>query len=145
MKKFLYLFLPLTLLGVDMPPMPPMIGVQSKKSNVKNKMPKSCELLPPMLVILPPPLEVQLDKCKNALAKPDIKTAEKVLRKYENKNIKIKKITPAKGFLKIYKIEYEILPKKSKIKVLNFKPKRKSIYCNDTMTQCFENYMEVKR
>ncbi len=90
-----------------MPPMPPALG-NGKQHKVKKqtKMPKECELLPPMVIFLPPPMEAQLDSCKNALYKPKKEFAQKQLSKILKKKVIVKSITILKKFSKLYRIEY---------------------------------------
>ena len=57
--------------AVDTIPMPPMIpSLDTKSNNISNKkstIPKSCELIPPMVIFLPPPMQDELSKCKMSL------------------------------------------------------------------------------
>jgi len=124
MKK-LILILPIFLLanGLMMPPMPPNVNLNNKKHKVKprsnknkNSLPKECEIIPPMLIFMPPPLESDLRKCKNKLFMPKIKFAQKKLK------LKIKKIEIVNGFNEVYKIVTS----------------KKILYCNKDLTKCFE-------
>ncbi len=93
-----------------MPPMPPVIKSTPAKKDVKSKkpqLPKECELLPPMVIFLPPPMEAQLDKCKNEIYKPKIEFAQKQLSKLLKKSVKVKSVTVVKKFSKLYKIVYD--------------------------------------
>jgi len=134
MKKIL-LFLPLFLLAseVTMPPMPPMPPAikltksdKNKKSQKKEKkdiLPKECRIIPPMLIFMPPPLEVDLRKCKNRLFMPTIKEVQKKLK------VKVKKIEIVDGFSELYKI------------VTN----KKVLFCNKDLTKCFEVKKWIKK
>lgn len=100
-----------TLNALEMPPMPPNISLDtSKKSNsIKKedkKLPKSCELIPPMVIMLPPPMEKQLNQCKNELFKPKKEFVEKQLKKLLKKDIKVKTIESVEKFVQLYKVTY---------------------------------------
>ena len=135
MKKTILILSTATLLfaqNVQMPPMmPPMIpSVKSdKQNNIKSKDTKkeikkagACDMIPPMLHLLPPPLQEALDKCQIEKFFPK----EEAVKKYlNNKKIKYEKltITPVKDFIRVYKID---LGNK------NF------LYCNGMMTNCLQ-------
>ena len=88
-----------------MPPSPPPIPT---------KMPKECEKIPAMLLFMPPPLEVDLNKCKNLLNLP---SKNLVNRKFKN----VISIKPVEGFSMLYEI----------------KTKNKTFYCNKDLSKCF--------
>ena len=98
--------------AVDMPPMPPMIPTLDTKksvetkSNKKSTMPKSCELIPPMVIFLPPPMEAELINCKNKMFKPKKELVKKQLEKLFKKKIVVKKIEIVKKFNQLYKVTY---------------------------------------
>jgi len=99
--------------ALDMPPMPPMIPDVQKdikttqtKETKKSTMPSSCELIPPMVIFLPPPMEKELSNCKNQLHKPKKELVEKNLSKLLNKKIKVEKIEIVKKFNQLYKVTY---------------------------------------
>jgi len=104
--------------AMDMPPMPPMIPsldikeshpntiIKNKKDSKKSIMPKSCELIPPMVIFLPPPMEKELTNCKNNMNKPKKVFAEKQLSKLFKKKITITKIEIVEKFNQLYKITY---------------------------------------
>lgn len=95
--------------AVDTIPMPPMIPALDSKqntNNTKSTMPKSCELIPPMVIFLPPPMQVELSKCKNELYKPKKEFVEKQLSKLFNKKIQVSKVEIVKKFDQLYKITY---------------------------------------
>jgi len=100
--SFLLLSLSILVLNASSIPMPPAIGVNAKQHTSKND---TCKLIPPMLVQLPPSLEDDLSKCKNSLYLPQKKSTAKSLQKIFKKSVKIKKISIAKGFNLLYKIE----------------------------------------
>jgi hypothetical protein len=83
-------------------------------------MPKECEIIPPMLIFMPPPLQEDLRKCKNKLFMPGVEKAKKGFFK-KFKNIKIKKISIVKGFNELYEIETN----------------KGRFYCNKDVTKCF--------
>jgi len=133
MKKIFFL-IPLFLFGQNMPPMPPMPPVmdlptdkhkEKKRPNtkVKNSLPKECQIIPPMLIFMPPPLENDLIKCKNALFMPKKELAEKKLK---TKVISIKAVD---GFIEVYEI----------------KTKNSIIYCNKDLSKCFEVKRWIKK
>ncbi len=91
-------------------PMPPMIPSLDTKQNTNKKnssIPKSCELIPPMVIFLPPPMEAELSKCKNELHKPKKEFVEKQLSKLFKKQVKVTKIEIVKKFNQLYKITYD--------------------------------------
>ena len=137
MKK-LILLLPFILFAQNMPsmpPMPPMMNIPAQKTDknsnpkkrpntsIKNKLPKECQIIPPMLIFMPPPLQKDLSKCKNALFKP---TKEKV---YKILKLKAKKIEAVSGFTGLYKIT----------------TKKNIIYCNKDLNKCFEVKKWIKK
>jgi hypothetical protein len=83
-------------------------------------MPKECEIIPPMLIFMPPPLQEDLRKCKNKLFMPTVDLAKKALSK-KYKNIKIKKISIVEGFDELYEIKTD----------------KGNFYCNKSVTKCF--------
>jgi hypothetical protein len=84
--------------------------------------PKECEIIPPMLIFMPPPLQEDLRKCKNKLFMPNIKTAKKEFSKKYKKNIKIEKISIVDGFDELYEI----------------KTNKGNFYCNKDVSKCFK-------
>ena len=134
MKKIL-LFLPLFIFAneaVPMPPMPPMMNLgatkketpkkeESKKSAKKTsfKMPKECQTIPPMIILLPPPLEQSLTECKNRLYLPKLDYAKKVFAK---KGLKVKSVNFVKGFVELYEVKTD----------------KGVFYCNRNLSKCFE-------
>jgi len=90
--------------------MVPNIGATKAKGHTQKKskpaMPKSCELIPPMVIFLPPPMEVEISKCKNELYKPKKEFAEKQLSKLFKKKTKIKSIEIVEKFNQLYKVTY---------------------------------------
>ena len=124
MKRIL-LFLPFMLLAnsIPMPPMPPAMNFDKPKKKIKTNskvsMPKECEMIPPMIIFLPPPLEDALTKCKNKLFEPKLEFAKKVFAK---KKLKVKSINIVKGFNELYEI----------------KTNKGNFYCNKDLTKCFK-------
>ena len=125
MKKLLA-FVPFILFAnqaIPMPPMPPAMNLEkSKKTTKKEKkstLPKECEMIPPMIVFLPPPLEDALNKCKNKLFEPKLDYANKV---FSNKKLKVKSINIVNGFVELYKIDTN----------------KGSFYCNKDLSKCFK-------
>ena len=116
---------------LPMPPMPPTMNIQNsgkkslpqKPSSKKNNtMPKECEIIPPMLIFMPPPLEKDLRKCKNRIYQPKKNIAQKQLAKLLKKKIQVVSIKPVDGFSQVYEIDT---------------PKEK-YYCNKDITKCFQ-------
>ena len=98
--------------ALDMPPMPPMMPNMVKEKSIKKDtkktaMPSSCELIPPMVIFLPPPMEKELVNCKNNMNKPKKEFAQKQLSKLFKKKIEVKKIEIVKKFNQLYKITYD--------------------------------------
>lgn len=132
------------LFAADMPPMPPMplVNVENSKPNetksIKNveteqkkrknqvnqapAMPKECEVMPPMIVFLPPPMEEDLTLCKNALNKPKLENVKKVYKDATSVDI-------AEGFKELYKITLK---------------NKKELYCNSTLSSCLEVKKVIK-
>ena len=101
--------------AMDMPPMPPMMPStptkqdkqKDTKSTQKSTMPTSCELIPPMVIFLPPPMEKELTNCKNNMNKPKKDFVEKQLLKLLKKKTKVTKIEIVEKFNQLYKITYD--------------------------------------
>jgi len=89
-----------------MPPMVPNIDVAKHNKSIENKKPDSCAMIPPMVLFLPPPMEIELVKCKNQMGLPKKEFAQKQLSKLLKKDIKISKIEIVKKFNQLYKITY---------------------------------------
>lgn len=111
MKKTFLLFTTCAVLyaeSIPMPPMPPSLGTAktSKTKDEKQQMPKSCELMPPMVVFLPPPMEAGLSECKNELNKPKKEFVEKQLKRLLKKDVKVKTIEIVEKFDQLYKVTY---------------------------------------
>lgn len=127
MKKTLLLLVSSTYLlanSLQMPPAMPMLNTDVKKET-KNQVQATdnCASIPPMLHLLPPPLQESLDKCIIDKYTP----SEKKVKDYLDKNkIKYKdiKITPAKDFIRVYKIDLG---------------NNEAIYCNDKMSKCLKD------
>jgi hypothetical protein len=125
MKKLLFIALfGITLNAIEMPPAIPMLDLKdnSKKETKKSKNPKECDMLPPMVVFLPPPMEKMVNECKNKLYVPSKDTAKKGLSKILKKDVKIKSVKLEKDFVQAY--EVDIFSEK--------------YICNKTVTKCFK-------
>jgi len=108
--------------ALSSPPIPPVLSMQKQKIS-KKKIPKECKLLPPMIVFLPPPVEKELNECKNKLFKPEKDFAQKRLSKIFKKKIIVKAITILKKFSRLYRIRYN---------------NNKIVLCNDKISACIE-------
>ena len=149
MKKiFISVALPLFLCAqtasIPMPPMPPMMQFPPPKSTNTTKpqkpspkpqpkkeakapsTPKECELLPPMVYMLPPPMEAMLQKCKNALYFPKDKARVTKRLSLLFSNPKVLSIKAVDGFERLYKIDVQI------------GANTKSLFCNQYITQCID-------
>lgn len=84
-----------------MPPMPPML------KSPKAKTPSSCQLIPPMVIHLPPPMEKELTNCKNELYLPNKTLVQNNLSKLFKKQIKVQKIEIVPKFNQLYKVSYD--------------------------------------
>lgn len=106
---------------LPMPPMVPSLPGTSSPTSV-SALPKSCEIIPPMIYKLPPPLENALRTCNNDLKKP---TEAFIKEKFGNhiKNITIEAL---EGFSQVYLIAFEE------------KGKQSERFCNETLTFCFD-------
>ena len=73
-----------------MPPMVPSLGTANNatkpKVNTKTQM-SSCDIIPPMIINLPPPLEDAVTKCKNERGMPKKAFVEQQLSKLLKKNL----------------------------------------------------------
>ena len=126
-KNLLLLIAPLALVAANttMPPMPPMIpGIDTtpKSPSASSTLPKSCEIIPPMIYKLPPPLENALTTCKNDMYSPN----DDAIKAKFGKTIKDIKVEALKDFSQVYKIQY-LAEKKTVVK-----------YCNKNLSFCFE-------
>jgi hypothetical protein len=129
-KKIYLAILPISLLAANMPPMPPMIPNIDMKptptASVKNATPQSCELLPPMVVFIPPPMEKMLNDCKNQLHLPKNEQVEKNILQGEYKKLKIKSISITEDFAQLYKI------------VITNDKKEIELFCNSNLSKCIK-------
>lgn len=115
-----------------MPPMPPMMGMDintTKQPVQKQEVVNSCELLPPMVVFIPPPMEDMLNECKNSLKMPKEELVKEKLLKGQYKDAKVEKISVAEGFVQLYAID--LLDKKEKVR----------LYCNSSVEKCIAGKM----
>ncbi|MBC8238351.1 MAG: hypothetical protein H8E76_09020 [Helicobacteraceae bacterium] len=97
--------------ATEMPPMPPMppIFETAKTTSVASQQattPSSCQLIPPMVIHLPPPMEKELINCKNELFLPNKALAEKNLSNLLKKQIAVEKIEIVPKFNQLYKVTY---------------------------------------
>ncbi len=144
-KRVLLAAFPLLLFAqttsIPMPPMPPMMQFPPPKSTNTTKpqkpepkkeakkapsTPKECELLPPMVYMLPPPMEAMLQKCKNALYFP--KNKDMITKRLSTlfTNPKVLSIEAVDGFERLYKIDVQM------------GANTKSLFCNQYITQCID-------
>jgi hypothetical protein len=109
--------------AIDMPPSIPMLQTSQQKSdtNETSKV-NSCDMIPPMLHMLPPPLQGELDNCVNTKNQPTIQMVTEYLQKNKMK-YKTLTIKPASDFVRLYEIDLG---------------NKKIIYCNEKVTKCFE-------
>lgn len=150
MKKTIWILALLAAAGLaasdDFPPMPPGMmenGPQETKQAGKapqapvkkksNGLPEECSNIPPMVVLFPPPMQVEVDQCRDALFIPRKEPATKQLEKLIGKPISIEKIEVAEGFHELYAISFNV-----EEKVLGvFESKSyKTLYCNSKVTHC---------
>jgi len=93
-----------------MPPMVPSLGTANNatkpKVNTKTQM-SSCDIIPPMIINLPPPLEDAVTKCKNERGMPKKAFVEQQLSKLLKKKIVVKSIEIVPKFNQLYKITYK--------------------------------------
>jgi len=142
MKKFILsvssIFLVSSLFAQDngMPPMPPVFDEVKKNKSQENftrkfVMPKSCKVLPQMIVFLPPPMEEDYNRCKNDLGYPYPEFADHQLKKMIKNPFVIKDVSILSDFKEVYKIELteEISKDKSENRVL---------FCNSSVTKCIK-------
>lgn len=90
-----------------MPPMVPSISSQPSVSAKKESSLGSCEMIPPMIINLPPPLEDAVIACKNERGMPQKAFVEKQLSKLFKKKIEVKSIEIVKKFNQLYKVTYK--------------------------------------
>jgi len=108
---------------IDMPPSIPMLQAQQQKVDT-NETPKvnSCDMIPPMLHMLPPPLQGELDNCVNTKNQPTVQMVIEYLLKNKMK-YKTLTIKPASDFVRLYEVDLG---------------NKRIIYCNEKVTKCFE-------
>lgn len=120
------------------PPMPPMNGSEGKSSkpSLKTMLPKECQTLPPMLVVLPPPMQAEMDKCLNAFhfPKPDYK---KNFAKLFGEDAAVTNISVLSDFTRLYKVEFST---KSWLGST-----RRTVYCNTELTSCIEGNLITEK
>jgi hypothetical protein len=120
MKKLLSLaVLGAYLYASEMPPMPPGMGGKSAKKSIQSGI-KACDSIPPMIYILPPPLEAELKDCKDEFFKPKIELAQMALSKIVE-GIEINDLKPLPQYDMLYKIQHN---------------KKINILCNKSITSC---------
>ncbi len=155
-KKVLFFTLPLMLFASEMPPMPPgffetkketttEIPKEKEKKDVKvrkSPFPEECDVLPPMLFSLPPPMQADMDKCTAALYRPSNENLMKALYVLEGGvDVEIISVEEAEGFKQIYEVKYKLAKKTStntQFKVINQKEENyKVIYSNPKATKFF--------
>ena len=103
MKKYLlFAALVVYVFGANIPTPPSMPSLmQPKKVDKKD----SCQIIPPMLIHIPPMLEDDLDRCKNRLYLPTKDMASKRLKEMLKRDVKVKNVSYVEGFSMLYKIE----------------------------------------
>lgn len=118
MRKTLIFLLSSCVLCANSLQMPPSIPSITQKTQAKNN---PCDMIPPMLQMMPPPLQEAVDRCQT---ESNIPKKEKVLSFLKDKKINYETVTikPMDGFVKLYMIDLGNATK---------------IYCNEKM-QCFE-------
>ncbi len=107
--------------NLEMPPMIPTIGAQKQTSNSVKSVSK-CDAIPPMLHILPPPLQEALDACYIEKFMPSQKSVEAYLKK-EKIAFKTITVSPVAGFVRVYEINLGNNDK---------------FYCNEKVTHCLK-------
>ena len=112
-KTILLSVVSLTLLNAtNTPMMPPMVpALKFNKKTSSNKVVKStaidsCKMIPPMVLHLPPPMEMSLVKCKNESNIPSKELLEKRLTTLLKKKVKVQKVEIVKKFNQLYKVTY---------------------------------------
>lgn len=134
------ILLPLMLFAASStPPMPPMsenAGKTNSKQSLKSTLPTECQKLPPMLVVLPPPMQAEMDKCLNAFhfPRPDYK---KNFANLFGEEAKITNITTVNDFIRLYKVDFVT---KSWLGETT-----KTVYCNTALTSCIEGKFITKK
>lgn len=125
MKKTLLLSIFASLIyaqELQMPPSMPMLDMkkQDSKKQTKTKKMNSCEAIPPMIHMLPPPLQSAVDTCQNEKFMPKKEQVVKYLKKNKiaYKSIEIK---PAKDFVRVYNVTLG---------------NGKTLFCNEKVTRC---------
>ena len=83
----------------------------------KQKIPPTCQGIPTMLLILPPPLEKDYSKCRSMVHKPSLSLVTKKIKD-------AKKVDVVDGFENLYKV----ITKSGKV-----------LFCNESVSQCIEN------
>lgn len=120
--------------AVKVPPAPLSPPTAPKKS-LKDMLPQECATIPPMLVVLPPPMQKDMNRCKNAFHKPKPETVNSNLAAMHGEKVNVTNISALDGFQRLYQIDYTMDG--------FFGEKKKTIYCNETVTQCL--FGELKK
>jgi hypothetical protein len=114
--------------AIEMPPAIPMLDIKDDKKTTptkKSKNPKECDMLPPMVVFLPPPMEKMVNECKNKLYIPSKEMAQKGLSKILKRKVKVKSVKLEDGFAQAYEIDIY----------------SEKYICNKTVTKCFKKFV----
>jgi len=91
------------------PPMVPSLPIHKAVPHAKKAkaiVADSCNMIPPMILHLPPPMEIALIKCKNESNMPSKALVEKRLSTLLKKKVKVLKIEIVKKFNQLYKVTY---------------------------------------
>ncbi len=130
MKKFILISIFCSLLfsaqGLPMPPSIPMLQTKTAKVKKQHKttLPKSCQILPPMIFRYGDGVEKLVNRCKSDLHKPSKKLAEKKLENIIKRKVKVTEVQNIDGIARLYVIKTK---------------KQGKFYCNDLFDICFKN------
>lgn len=135
----------------EMPPMPPGMfeesgqkpasstpAAQPSKEKPATKkaaspLPKECDSIPPMVVLFPPPMQKEVDLCRDALSKPKMEAAQSALSSLVGGEVEIISIEPLAGYHELYAIRYT-----GGKGVLFLKNQEQTLYCNGSVTRCIK-------
>ena len=113
-KIFMLNLLSATLLSaMDASLMPPMVPTLGSANNATAPAVQakptlgSCDIIPPMIINLPPPLEDAVAKCKNERDMPKKEFVQEQLSKLFGKKTEVKTIESVEKFNQLYRVTYD--------------------------------------
>jgi hypothetical protein len=119
------------LVAGELPPIP-SIGFKEQKA----KAIRECKV-PPQIAILPPQIDKDYRSCVNNYYVPDPRNVEALVKKVAGKDAKFISTKPAEGFVRAYKIAYEV-EESSGFFSKSVKKITKILLCDDSLNNCYK-------